>query len=146
MSYLHRNLLVDETLLQNNKSLSIWEKFWYFLRENLDYSPSPSFSPSLSLCLSLSPSFSTSLWSFSLFFSLPLSQSLIIKFFLQNSFKGRVDLNYTSGTEADRQKHRALVIKDPLSTDSGMYACDVQTYSSNDRKTANLLVISKSHI
>jgi hypothetical protein len=55
-----------------------------------------------------------------------------------------VVLNYTASSE-ERKKHRALVIKDPYAaTDSGVYACDVQTWTSNDRKSAELLVISES--
>jgi hypothetical protein len=60
--------------------------------------------------------------------------------FALGAFKGRVDQNYTVSQDP-KKKQRALVIREPLSTDSGMYTCDVQSFVSNDRKMANLLVI-----
>ena len=56
--------------------------------------------------------------------------------------KGRVDVNFTS-SEDRLQKHRALVISKPLISDSGEYTCSIQTFQSQAKKSAKMLIVGK---
>ncbi|CAO1411207.1 unnamed protein product [Diamesa serratosioi] len=56
------------------------------------------------------------------------------------SFKGRVDDNYTS-SEDRLQKHRALVITKPLTSDSGDYACSIQTFQTISKLSAKMQIV-----
>jgi hypothetical protein len=60
----------------------------------------------------------------------------------QKGFKDRVDTNYEV-SEDRLQKHRALVITEPMYNFTGEYACGVQTFQTNDRQAARLQVIGK---
>lgn len=61
-------------------------------------------------------------------------------YFLQQSFKNRVSLDYEASKDS-LQKYRALVITQPLSNFTGEYSCHVQTYQSSDKKSGKLQII-----
>uniref|UniRef100_A0A1B0CWG0 Ig-like domain-containing protein n=1 Tax=Lutzomyia longipalpis TaxID=7200 RepID=A0A1B0CWG0_LUTLO len=54
--------------------------------------------------------------------------------------RGRVDTKYEASVQSD-SKHRAVAIIRPQWNMSGEYACSVQTFQSQDRKSAHLLIV-----
>jgi len=56
--------------------------------------------------------------------------------------KSRIDPTYTVSTEK-YYRHRALAITKPSWNITGVYTCSVQTFESNDKKSAPLQVIGK---
>jgi hypothetical protein len=59
------------------------------------------------------------------------------------SFKNRTNLEKESSDDR-LKKHSALIITNPLLTDSGNYTCNVQTYQGSDKQTAEMQIIGKT--
>jgi hypothetical protein len=55
-------------------------------------------------------------------------------------FKGRLNLTHETESSNRLKKHSALVILKPSTSDSGNYTCNVQSYDSFDKKTAEMIV------
>uniref|UniRef100_A0A1B0DIP2 Uncharacterized protein n=1 Tax=Phlebotomus papatasi TaxID=29031 RepID=A0A1B0DIP2_PHLPP len=58
-------------------------------------------------------------------------------------FRGRVDTKYEASKHAI-SKHRAVSIVRPTWNMTGDYTCSVQTFQSQDRRTASLLIVGES--
>lgn len=86
----------------------------------------------------------------------PHEKGLVLKWFLNSqpvyqwipqrqpfglkSFKNRVNTTYSVSQER-LHKYRAMAVTKPMWNHTGEYSCWVQTFESNDRKTANVTVI-----
>lgn len=58
------------------------------------------------------------------------------------AFKNRIDL--VKHSSDDRlKKHSALIITNPLLTDTGNYTCNVQTFQGSDKQTAEMQIIGE---
>lgn len=86
----------------------------------------------------------------------PHEKGLVLKWFLNSQpvyqwiparqpfglkgFKNRVNTTYSVSAE-HLHKYRAMAVTKPMWNHTGEYSCWVQTFESNDRKTANVTVI-----
>lgn len=86
----------------------------------------------------------------------PHEKGLVLKWFLNSQpvyqwiparqpfglkgFKNRVNTTYPVSAE-HLHKYRAMAVTKPMWNHTGEYSCWVQTFESNDRKTANVTVI-----
>lgn len=59
-------------------------------------------------------------------------------------FKNRVNTTYTVSDHV-LHKHRAMAVTKPMWNFTGEYSCSVQTFESNDRQTAKVIVIGKCY-
>lgn len=88
----------------------------------------------------------------------PHEKGLVLKWFLNNQpvyqwipsrqpfglthFKNRVNTSYSVSPE-QLHKHRAMAVTKPMWNFTGEYSCSVQTFQSNDKRAAKVIVIGK---